>query len=228
MTSKDHRRGSEGNHTRKTKDAKENGIWRQWNDEEYKREKAEIIVHLDVMMELLQKEMEDQRFGFLMRRRLKWHKLQKKRQLINDKWEAEIFKEKEYLRRNLKAKTSSEAKKPQCFKTNTLCMFAGTMYEEEQIVGVVTKDEKEERQNLNSVLEENGTVESHVHVHAQLNERSDFQFTVKIESKENLVNIDGQELEEGRGDIHHSSVMLEKDEHNTIEDFLNLVVDLEQ
>ena len=75
MTSKGHRRGSKGSHTRKTEDAKENGMWRQWSDEEYKREKVEIIVHLDVMMELLQKEMEDQRFGFLMRKRTKWHKL---------------------------------------------------------------------------------------------------------------------------------------------------------
>ena len=40
------------------------------------------------------------------------------------------------------------------------------MCEEEQFVGVVTKDEKEERQNLNSVLGENGTAESHVHAHA--------------------------------------------------------------
>ena len=28
-------------------------------------------------------------------------------------------------------------------------MFAGTMYEEGQLIGVVTKDEKEERQNMN-------------------------------------------------------------------------------
>ena len=155
MTSKGHRRALEGSHTRKIEDAKENGMWRQWSDKEYKREKDESIVHLDVMMELLPKEMEDQRFVFLMRRRLKWQKLQKKRQLINDKWEAEIFKAKEYLRRNLKAETSSEAKKPQCFKTNTLCMFVGTTYEEEQLVGVATKNEKEERQVLNFVLEEN-------------------------------------------------------------------------
>ena len=64
-------------------------------------------------------------------------------------------------------------------------MFAGTMYEEEQFVGVVTKDEKEEIHNLNSFLEENGTVESHVHAHAQLYERSDFQFTIKEKFKKN-------------------------------------------
>ena len=143
MTSKGHRRGSEGSNTRKTEDAKENGMWRQWSDEEYKREKVEIIVHLDVMMELLHKEMEDQRFGFLMRRRLKWHKLQKKRQLINAKWEVEIFKAKEYLRRNLKAETSSGTKRSQCFETNTLCVLTGTMYEEGQLIGVATKNEKE-------------------------------------------------------------------------------------
>jgi hypothetical protein len=41
--------------------------------------RIEIEVHLGVMMELLQKEEEDQRCGFLMRRKLKWHKLQKNR-----------------------------------------------------------------------------------------------------------------------------------------------------
>jgi hypothetical protein len=52
---------------------------RQMSDEEYEREKAEIEVHLEVMMELLQKEKEDQRCGFLMRRKLRWHKLQKRK-----------------------------------------------------------------------------------------------------------------------------------------------------
>ena len=58
-------------------DAKANGIWKQMNDEEYEREKAEIIVHLELLMELLRKN-KDQIYGFLMRRKVKWHRLQKK------------------------------------------------------------------------------------------------------------------------------------------------------
>ena len=88
MTIKSHRRGSEGSHKRKTEDAKVNGICRRMTNEEYESEKAEIEVHLVVLMELLQKEEEDQRCGFLMRRKLKWHKLQKrKEQLRNAQWE---------------------------------------------------------------------------------------------------------------------------------------------
>ena len=39
--------------TRKEEDSKENGIWRKLSDEEYEREKAEIEVHLKVLMVLL-------------------------------------------------------------------------------------------------------------------------------------------------------------------------------
>ena len=59
----------------KEEDAKENGIWRKLSDEEYEREKVEIKVHLEVMMELLQKEEEDQRCGFIVKRNLKLGKL---------------------------------------------------------------------------------------------------------------------------------------------------------
>ena len=59
----------------KKEDAKANGIWRQMTDEEYERENVEIEDHLEVMMELLHKEKEDQRCGFLMRRKLRWHKI---------------------------------------------------------------------------------------------------------------------------------------------------------
>ena len=57
------------------------------SDEEYEREKAEIEVCMEVMMELLQKKVEDQRCGFLVKRKLKWDKLQRRReQLINAQW----------------------------------------------------------------------------------------------------------------------------------------------
>ena len=47
-----HFKGSEKDHTRRKKkeNAKPNGIWKQLIDEEYEREKAEIVVHLYLLM----------------------------------------------------------------------------------------------------------------------------------------------------------------------------------
>ena len=53
MITDSHSRGSGRSHKVKKEDAKEIGIWRQMNDEEYEREKDEIIVHIEVLMELL-------------------------------------------------------------------------------------------------------------------------------------------------------------------------------
>ena len=70
-------RGSERGHNRKReKDAKANGILKQWTDEEYEKEKSEIAVHLELLMELLQENMIGQRQGWMMRKRVKWYKLQ--------------------------------------------------------------------------------------------------------------------------------------------------------
>lgn len=79
MTIKSHNRGSGGSHKLKNEDAKANGMWRPLSDEEYERDKAEIEVCLGVLMGLLQKEEEDQRCGFLMRGKMKWNRLRKKR-----------------------------------------------------------------------------------------------------------------------------------------------------
>ena len=56
MTIESHSRGLGGIHKGRKENAIENGIWRKLSDEEYEREKAEIEVHLKVIMELLQKE----------------------------------------------------------------------------------------------------------------------------------------------------------------------------
>ena len=64
MTTDSHCRGLEKSHKVKKEDAKENGILRQMNDEEYEREKAEIIVHLEVLMEILQRNEKDQSYGW--------------------------------------------------------------------------------------------------------------------------------------------------------------------
>ena len=80
MTTESHKgesRGSERGHNRKReKDAKANGILKQWTDEEYEKEKAEIAIHLELLMELLQENMKGQRHGWLMRKRVKWQRLQ--------------------------------------------------------------------------------------------------------------------------------------------------------
>jgi hypothetical protein len=92
MTIKSHSRGSGGSHKLKKEDAKSNGMWRQLSDEEYEREKVDIEVHLGLLMGLLQEE-EDHRCGWIMRKKLKWHKLRKKKeQLINVQWEDEVLK----------------------------------------------------------------------------------------------------------------------------------------
>jgi len=166
MTSECHRRGSRGNHRVKKEYAKANGIWRQMSDEEYERKKAEIEVCLEVLMEWLQKEEEDQRYGFLMRRKMRWHKLQKKReQLVNSQCKEEILKTNECLGSDLKAEASSEAKRSQCFKSDILCMFAGIIKEEGQFADIVIQKGKD-KHNLNSILEEDETARSHVHAHA--------------------------------------------------------------
>jgi hypothetical protein len=78
---------------------------------------------------------------------------------------------------------------------------------------------------LNSVLEENGTVGSHVHAHTQSSETNGFQPIVQDENKEGLAYDDDQELKEE--DSKNSYVMLEKAEEKDSEDFLSPIQDLE-
>ena len=85
MTTESHKgesRGSERGHSRKEKKyAKANGIRQQLTQEEYEKEKAEIAVHLELLMELLRENGKDQRHRLLMRKRVKWQRLQQKRDL---------------------------------------------------------------------------------------------------------------------------------------------------
>ena len=88
MTIEIHSRGSGGSHKGRKENAKANGIWRKLSDEEYQREKAKIKFHLEVMMELLQKKEEDHRCGFLVKRKMKCHKLHMRREkLMNAQYE---------------------------------------------------------------------------------------------------------------------------------------------
>ena len=123
MTIESHSKGSGGNHKGRRENDKENGICRIMVDEEYEREKDEIEVHMEVMMELLQKKEEDQRCGFLVKRKLKWLKLQRRREkLMNGQYEEEVLKARECLREVLKTEASSETKRSQCFETD-ICVF---------------------------------------------------------------------------------------------------------
>ena len=111
MTIESHSRGSGGSHKGRKENAKENGIWRKLSDEEYEREKAEIEVHMKLLMGLLQKEEEDQRCGFLVKRKMKWHKLHRIREkIMNAQYEEDILKERECLREVLNTEASREAK----------------------------------------------------------------------------------------------------------------------
>ena len=81
MTSESRNRGSEINHNKgqKEKGAKAIGIQKQLRKEEYEREKVEIVVQLDVLMEMLQRNEVDQKHGYVIRKKLKWQRLQEKR-----------------------------------------------------------------------------------------------------------------------------------------------------
>ena len=177
-------------------------------NEYYEREKAEMEVHIEVMMELLQQE--------------------KKEQLMNPQWEDEILKASGYQGEDLKIEASSEAKRSQCFEIDILCMFAITMNELRQFANIVTKNEGE-GQNMDYVMEEDGIVEYHAYAQVQLVESVSFQHTMKAESKEDLEYADnGQQQKEEKEDIKNSKFILDKSKMKTIEDLLSLVEDLEQ
>ena len=56
----------------KKEDAKANGIHRQLSEEEYERDKAEVAIHLELLMEMLQMNKDDQKHGYVMRKKVKW------------------------------------------------------------------------------------------------------------------------------------------------------------
>ena len=52
----------------------------QRSDEAYEWEKAEITIHLEFLMELLQENVRNQTHGWTMRKKVKWQKLHAKRE----------------------------------------------------------------------------------------------------------------------------------------------------
>ena len=76
-----HFRGSEKYLNRgKKENSNVSGICEQLMDEEYEWEKAEIKIHLEFLMELLQENMRNQTHGWTMKRKVKWQKLHARRE----------------------------------------------------------------------------------------------------------------------------------------------------
>ena len=74
MTGVIHFRRSDEDHSirKKKENAKVSGICEQLTDEDYEREKAEIKIHLELLMKLLQENVNDQTHGWTMRKKVKW------------------------------------------------------------------------------------------------------------------------------------------------------------
>jgi hypothetical protein len=78
MTTDGHLKGSERSHNHVDINAKEVGI-RKMSDDKFEKEMVELRVHLNVLMEFLQKYEEDQRYGWTMKKKkVRWHSLQMK------------------------------------------------------------------------------------------------------------------------------------------------------
>ena len=123
---------------------------------------------------------EIQRVGWLMKKKLKWHKLQmKKEKMIHAQQRERLLRMIEYLEKDLKIENSSEKKRSTDFTSDKFCMFVGRKYGGGQTVDVVTK-------------EENGTPRYLENFHTQLEKSFTFQY---IGSRGDLNCDDGQKLE---------------------------------
>ena len=78
-------------------------------DEEYKQEKAEIIVHLELFMELLQRN-KDQIHGWTVRKKVKWKRIHAKReQRVNIQLTEELRKLEQMMSVHLRCEELREA-----------------------------------------------------------------------------------------------------------------------
>ena len=82
MTTDSHRRDSRGskrdhNRRKEKEDAKANGIRKQLTDEEYEKELAEIREQFNKLKLMIE---ESQRIGWRMKKKVKWQRLQQKRE----------------------------------------------------------------------------------------------------------------------------------------------------
>jgi len=73
---------------------------------------------------------------------------------------------------DLKIETSSEAKRSDGFKSNNLCMSVGEACKEGQFANIVIKEE-DDKQNLNSILEEDEIDRSHMQLEKDIKQPSE-------------------------------------------------------
>ena len=171
MTTDSHSRGLERSHSRRKmrkEDVKEDG--KRLSQEEIDKEIAKLKEKLGALRRILE---ESQRLGWVLRKKpVKWHEIRRRLQQKKVKWmmkklkEVELEKEEysicelgqgeslgESEDEDLKTKPSSETKRSDDFKSYNLCMFVGETCKEGKFADIVIKKE-EDKQNLNSVLEE--------------------------------------------------------------------------
>ena len=96
MTTDSHAKGSSASQNRVKENASTIGRKRM-SDEEFDREIVEMKIHLSVLMELLHENEEDQRYGWILRkRRVKWPMLQVKLKHRLSAWLRKELRETEY------------------------------------------------------------------------------------------------------------------------------------
>ena len=88
---------------------------------------------------------------------------------------------------NLKIETSSEAKGSHGFKTNNLYMYAGETCKEGQLYDIVIKEE-EDKQNPNSVLEEDEIDRSHMQLEEYVKQPSEGLEEIEEETIKEFLN----------------------------------------
>ena len=106
MTTDSHSRGSERSHIKRRveKYAKVKGI-EKMSQEGIDREKAEISLHLELLMDMLQMNKEDQRYAWAMKRKVKWHRLQVQwDHRVNAQLKEELLRISEYVEKFLVCK----------------------------------------------------------------------------------------------------------------------------
>ena len=102
-------RGSWRSHSRRVwEDAKENGMRKRLADEEYWKEFVEIKVEFNRLKLMIE---ESQRVGWLMKKKIKWQRLQRKKEkMMNARKKKGILRMIEYLEKDLEIEASSGTK----------------------------------------------------------------------------------------------------------------------
>ena len=135
-------RGSGRGHNRmkmKKEGAKIVGIQRLLKKEEYEKEVAEIREQFKKLEKMIE---ESQRVGWLMKKKVKWHRLQmKKEQMIHAQQKERLHNMIEYLQKDLNTENSSETNRSNGFTSDKFCMFVGRTCGEGETIDVVTKEE---------------------------------------------------------------------------------------